>query len=273
DLWTGTAPDNGSGNALASSAGPRRRIVDDYADESTGRADLLAATRQALQRTANQGSTRPDGIAANAVGNSGRLSRLFAQSQVADIGISSQKSNTSSSDIVAPRDTLEAIRLSAETRLTVAESSIQEPQALVSQTSAWLPTSPSRKGSQHVALVDDPDTRILTEAIKLIRAQQPEEGLRLLDENEALERSARFYRIYGMGQLESGNAQSAISSLARSLSLDDSSALSYFLMGTSLGRLGRAADAEVYFHTAARLDPRFGGRPADNILPEQETWQ
>ncbi|HEV2972175.1 MAG TPA: tetratricopeptide repeat protein [Pirellulales bacterium] len=73
--------------------------------------------------------------------------------------------------------------------------------------------------------------------------------------------SSALYRVLGMAQYRHGDFTAARVSLGRALVLDKSNALAYFLMGSTLARLGEADAARRHFDEAARLDPRYGNRP------------
>jgi tetratricopeptide (TPR) repeat protein len=70
-------------------------------------------------------------------------------------------------------------------------------------------------------------------------------------------RSAALARVLGAAQYRLGDYQAAQVAIAQALSLDKSDALAYFLMGSTLVRLGQTTAAERQFAEAARLDPRF----------------
>ena len=63
---------------------------------------------------------------------------------------------------------------------------------------------------------------------------------------------------WARAQYRLGDYAAAQVAIAQGLSLDKSDALAYFLMGSTLARLGQAEAAERQFAEAARLDPRFG---------------
>jgi len=69
--------------------------------------------------------------------------------------------------------------------------------------------------------------------------------------------SAALYRILGVAEYRQDNYAASQSALQQALSLDNSSGLSYFLMGCTLAKLGQQAAAERHFARARALDPRF----------------
>jgi tetratricopeptide (TPR) repeat protein len=69
---------------------------------------------------------------------------------------------------------------------------------------------------------------------------------------------APLYRLLGAAHYRRGEYQAAQIALGQALSLDKPDALSYFLMGSTLSKLGQSETAARCFAEAARLDPRFG---------------
>jgi tetratricopeptide (TPR) repeat protein len=69
--------------------------------------------------------------------------------------------------------------------------------------------------------------------------------------------SAAVQRILGVAYYRSGDYPSSQVALRQALSLDKSSALSYFLMGCTLTKLGQLEAAETHFRQAQALDPRY----------------
>ncbi len=72
--------------------------------------------------------------------------------------------------------------------------------------------------------------------------------------------SSGLYRLLGVAQYRLGDMQAAKASFEQSLSLDKSNPLSYFLMGSTLKKLGQSEAAEQYLVQARRLDPRYAAR-------------
>lgn len=95
-------------------------------------------------------------------------------------------------------------------------------------------------------------------AVFALRHNQPDLAVSLLEPLlDAFPDSAVIRRILGAGYYRLGNYKSSQVVLQQALSLDNSSALSYFLMGCTLVKLGQPAVAETYFRQARRLDPRY----------------
>jgi len=67
-------------------------------------------------------------------------------------------------------------------------------------------------------------------------------------------------RLLGVACYRLGDFSGAEAALRHALSLDNSSALSYFLLGCTLAKLGQRESAEECFRQARRLDPRYGVR-------------
>ena len=72
--------------------------------------------------------------------------------------------------------------------------------------------------------------------------------------------AAGIYRALGTAQYRLGDLEPAKTSFERAISLDKSHPLSYFLLGSTMKRLGQTAAAEAHFRQAERLDPRYAAR-------------
>jgi len=107
---------------------------------------------------------------------------------------------------------------------------------------------------------DDPQIPI-SAAISALRHNQPDVAVVLLEPSlERFPDSAAACRILGAAHYRLGDYESSQVTLQQALSLDKSSALSYFLMGCTLVKLGRPAAAETHFRQAGRLDPKYALR-------------
>jgi tetratricopeptide (TPR) repeat protein len=109
-------------------------------------------------------------------------------------------------------------------------------------------------------IAHEPDNQqiALSAAVYALRHDRPEVAVELT--TAALGRhseSASLFRVLGAAQVQQGNLRAAQVALAKALSLDKRDPLAYFLMGTTLARLGEADAAERSFAEAARLDPRY----------------
>ncbi|HXT60886.1 MAG TPA: tetratricopeptide repeat protein [Pirellulales bacterium] len=73
----------------------------------------------------------------------------------------------------------------------------------------------------------------------------------------AFPESAGLYRALGTAQYRLGDLPAAKASFERAISLDKAHPLSYFLMGSTLKKLGQTEAAEQYFRQARQLDARY----------------
>ena len=104
---------------------------------------------------------------------------------------------------------------------------------------------------------DDPQIPT-SAAICALQHNQPDMAVALLDPLlEVFADSVAIRRILGAAYYRLGDYQSSQVVLQQALSLDNSNALSYFLMGCTLVKLGQPAVAATYFRQARRLDPRY----------------
>ncbi len=96
-----------------------------------------------------------------------------------------------------------------------------------------------------------------------LRAGQTDRALEiLLPVAEQNPNSAAVHRLLGAVYYRRADYSAARQSLQTALSLDKDHALSYFLLGHTLSKLGQADEAEQMLFEAARLDSRFRDRPA-----------
>jgi Flp pilus assembly protein TadD len=106
----------------------------------------------------------------------------------------------------------------------------------------------------------DPQVPIAAAAAAM-RANRAEIALTVLKTVEPQHKnSAAFQRALGMTHYQLADYQSAQVALQQALSLDKSSALSYFLMGCTLAKLGQHESAETHFRQAQAIDPRYALR-------------
>lgn len=99
---------------------------------------------------------------------------------------------------------------------------------------------------------------VLSAAVAALQANRPEMAIALI--MPALDQtppSAALYRALGTAHYRRGDYSASQTALQQALSLDNSSALSYFLMGCTLSKLGQTAAAEEHFRQAQKRDPRF----------------
>jgi tetratricopeptide (TPR) repeat protein len=103
----------------------------------------------------------------------------------------------------------------------------------------------------------DPQIPISAAAL-LLRYNQPQAAIGILREaSGAFPTSAAVHRMLGTAHYRAGDYQASQVALQQALSLDKSSALSYFLMGCTLAKLGRTEEAATHFRQAQTLDPRY----------------
>lgn len=101
----------------------------------------------------------------------------------------------------------------------------------------------------------------LAAGVLALKHGQPELGLRILrGAKQRFPDSAALDRQLAVAHYRLGDYQAAQAALEDALSLDNSSALSYFLLGCTLAKLGAHASAEECFRQARRIDPQYAAR-------------
>ena len=107
---------------------------------------------------------------------------------------------------------------------------------------------------------DELETAIAA-AVSTLQANRPDLAVTLLEDVKGrFCSSARLYRILGTAHYRVGNYASSEVALRQALSLDKSNALSYFLMGCTLAKLGQTESAETHFRRAGQLNPSYAQR-------------
>lgn len=109
-------------------------------------------------------------------------------------------------------------------------------------------------------LIDNPnDPQIpISATVSALEANQPEAAASIARLGIAFHPScAGLHRTLGAALYRSGSYSSSQVALQQALSLDNSSALSYFLMGCVSEKLGDIKAAEAHFAQATELDPTF----------------
>jgi len=107
---------------------------------------------------------------------------------------------------------------------------------------------------------DNPQIPIFA-AIASLRHNQPDLAIEVLTSvRQRFSDSAKLHRILGAAYHRVGDYRSSQVTLQRALSLDNSSPLTYFLMGCTLEKLGQVESAQAHFRQAQAIDPRYTAR-------------
>ena len=101
----------------------------------------------------------------------------------------------------------------------------------------------------------------LSVAVLALRHNQPDVAIALAgDAVRRFPKSARLHRTLATAYYRKGDYASSQVVLQQALSLDKSDALSYFLMGCALAKLGHPEAAEAHLRQARRINPRYSLR-------------
>jgi tetratricopeptide (TPR) repeat protein len=112
---------------------------------------------------------------------------------------------------------------------------------------------------------DDPQIPI-SAAVLALQHNRPDMAIEVVERSlKALPKSAALHRILGAAYYRQGDYPASQSALQQALSLDKSSALSYFLMGCTLAKLGQAEAAETHFRQAQAIDSRYTVRRGGGV--------
>lgn len=96
----------------------------------------------------------------------------------------------------------------------------------------------------------------LAAALVSLQYNQPKLAVDLLESAVTeVPDSAALYRVLGVAYYRRGDFASSQRALEKAVRLDSSSALSYFLMGCALAKLGQTDAAESHFRQARSIDP------------------
>ncbi len=112
----------------------------------------------------------------------------------------------------------------------------------------------------HRRVAAEPDNLqiVLVEAAYSLRYHRPDVAADIvLTSLKRHPEAAALFRMLGAARYQQGDFPAAQVALEQALSLDNTDALAYFLMGSTLARLGNADAARQHFAEAARLDPRI----------------
>ena len=124
------------------------------------------------------------------------------------------------------------------------------------------PTAARSYFQRAIAAAPEDESVVVRAAVASLRHDHPELAVELAQ--SALLRwpkSAALYRTLGMAEYRREHWQAAQAALRQSLSLDNSHALSYFLLGCTLSKLGQNEEAERNFSQARQLDARYAQKP------------
>lgn len=98
-------------------------------------------------------------------------------------------------------------------------------------------------------------------AVLSLRHNQPELAVRIVSEAaRQFPKSAAVQRNLGAAYFRLGDYKSSQVALQQAIALDKSCALTYFLMGCTLAKLGQEQSAEDHLRQAQVLDPRYSVR-------------
>lgn len=99
---------------------------------------------------------------------------------------------------------------------------------------------------------------VVAAAVEALKRNRPEEAIALIEPVlPEHPQSAALYRTLGMARFRQTDYAGALTALERSVELDKTHALSYFLMGCTLQKLGQPEAAETRFRQAQAIDPRY----------------
>jgi tetratricopeptide (TPR) repeat protein len=105
---------------------------------------------------------------------------------------------------------------------------------------------------------DNPQIPISAAVIALQHAQ-PQLAIELLQEGQrAFPRCAGIHQSLALAFYRIGNYEASQVAARQALSLDNTSPLTYFLLGSTAARLGSTDEAQRYLEQACRMDPRYG---------------
>lgn len=224
------------------------RIITRSPDNAEAKS-LLAAVERTIQQAAQMPAVTPasanglTGPTAERIGVDVAPPAAAGAASAASAAVAVQSENNGGSDVAGRIGSLldaadTALREKTEPSLAVAMSRIQEARAVNPQ---------------------DPQIA-LSAAGLLLRHNQPQAAIGLLREaTAAFPTSAPVHRMLGTAYYRAGGYQDSQVAFQQALSLDKSSALSYFLMGCTLAKLGRTEEAAAHFRQAQMLDPRLAG--------------
>ena len=102
---------------------------------------------------------------------------------------------------------------------------------------------------------------VVVASIEALKLEQPALAYELSKEGtQRFPESAGLHRVQALAAYRLGRYEEAEAAVRQSLSLDNSQALSYFLLGSVCERRGDRASAARYRAEAARLDARYASQ-------------
>jgi tetratricopeptide (TPR) repeat protein len=127
---------------------------------------------------------------------------------------------------------------------------------------AGAPDGASRFLRRAIENKDSQEEIAQSAAVAALRNDQPALSAELAEAGlQRFPKSAALYRVLGAAQYRRGEWVAAQVALQQALSLDNTQALSYFLMGSTLTKLGRSEEAQSYYRQARQLDARYAVEP------------
>jgi Flp pilus assembly protein TadD len=112
---------------------------------------------------------------------------------------------------------------------------------------------------QRAMELDPQNPHIATTAtIKALEALQPELAVAVAQSGlTQMPQSAPLYGLLGTAQYRMGNLELAEAAFIQAVNLDNTHAVSYFLLGCTQSKLGRHEDARLNLQQARKLNPRY----------------
>jgi tetratricopeptide (TPR) repeat protein len=105
-----------------------------------------------------------------------------------------------------------------------------------------------------------------------LQSNRPEEAEQLAQQGiSAYPRDPRFLSALATARYRRGRYEGALEAAGQSLALDNSSALSYFLLGATWEKLGDPESAGWYYRQANRIDSKYALPPALSSAAESES--
>lgn len=172
---------------------------------------------------------------------------------------------TASGDRLHPQTAKATIDTTAEDMPDVTETPENATDTLQAAVTALTTGNVAQARSHCLAFVKKSSAgseAFISVAVEALKYEQPA----LAEELSALglkqfPRSAGLHRLRGTALYRVARYDAAEAELRRSVALDNTQALSYFLLGSVQTRLGKTSEADWNMRQAARLDHRYARRP------------